>query len=127
MKQALRSSGANVTDKHILDVSMCALFLLEAAKKCDRVFGVSPESISHTIRDSKADIMKIHQQLLEKSITQENTERKTPIFVDPTESGINTITKGDWLSKHLQSNFEDNLQSDEGRGEIDMDYELFDT
>ena len=128
VKQALRSSGANITDKHIIDVSMCALFLLEAAKKCDRVFGVTVQFTSHTARDSKADIIKIQQHLLQKEITKENTERKTPEFVDPTKSGLDTITKGDWLQKHLQLNFEDNLQSEEeDRGELDLDYELADT
>ena len=42
LKQALRSSGANATQKHIEEVSLCSLFLMEAAKKADRTFGLTP-------------------------------------------------------------------------------------
>ena len=104
---------------------MCALFLLEAAKKCDVVFGVSPQSTAHTIRDSKADIMKIYKHLLEKDITKEITDLITPGFIDPTVSGLATLTNGEWLQKQLQSSWvEDNLQSEQSHGEIDIDYEL---
>ena len=127
VKQAMHCSGANATEKHIIDISMCALFMLEAAKKCDAVFEVSPMSKSHTVRDSKADIRKIQQQLIEKCITKEDTNRKSPGFVDPTESGIDTLTKSEWLQKQLQSKFDDNLQSEQDRGELDLDYELADT
>ena len=92
MKQALRVSGANRTDKHIVDVSMCALFLLEAAKKCDEVFGVHPSSTAHTVRDSKSDIQKISNMLLEKEVTMENSSRTTPSFTDPTKDGMATLT-----------------------------------
>ena len=44
VKQTLRSSGANVTTAHITEVSLAALFLLEAAKKTDREFGVTTQS-----------------------------------------------------------------------------------
>lgn len=127
MKQALRSSGANVTDKHITDVSMCALFLLQAAKRCDKVFGVPPQSTEHTVRDAKLDIQKIHQHLLEKGVTKEVKDRTTPVFIDPTYAGLNTLTQGDWLQKQLQSKFVDNLQNEERHGETDLDYELADT
>lgn len=94
IKQALRSSGANATDKHVVDVSMCALFLLEAAKKCDGVFAVTPKSTSHTVRDSKADIKKIQLHLLEKGITKEDTTTSNQDkFTDPTESGMATLTR----------------------------------
>ena len=75
VKQALRSSGANVTNKHISEVSMCALFLLEAAKRCDKVFTVPPKSTAHTVADSKSDIRKIRERLLERDITMENSTR----------------------------------------------------
>lgn len=133
IKQALRCSGANVTDKHVVDISMCALFLLKAAKKCDAVFKVSPKSTLHTVRDSKADIKKIQQHLLEKEITKENITPESTLdktFIDPTESGLDTLTKGVWLQQQLQSKFEiseDNLQSEQSLGELDLDYELADT
>ena len=57
--QAFRASGANVTDKHLREVSMCALFLLEAAKKIDKAYSVSPKTTAHAIKDAAADIEKI--------------------------------------------------------------------
>ena len=135
IKQALRSSGANAKEKHVVDISKCALFLLEAAKKCDAVFGVTQKSTLHTVRDSKADIKKMQQHLLEKGVTKENT---TPAsldrtFIDPTESGLATLTKGEWLQKQLQSKYEigeDNLENEQSLDELDLsdlDYELADT
>ena len=53
VKQALRSSGANVTEKHITDVSLSALFLMKAATKADAVLKVPQRSTSHTFRDAK--------------------------------------------------------------------------
>lgn len=125
VKQSLRCSGANVTDKHVVDISMCALFLLEAAKKCDTVFGVPPSSTAHTVRNAKSDIEKIRRHLNEKEITFEKADRPTPVFLDPTEKGLATLTNGDWLQKQLSSISDENLQ-DEGHGEIDIDYELED-
>lgn len=104
---------------------MCALFLLEAAKKCDKVFGVPPPSTSHTVRDSKSDIAKLRNQLLEKEVTTEKAGRTTPAFLDPTENGLTTLTKGDWLQKQLSSKCDDYLQN-QNHSEIDIDYELAD-
>lgn len=126
VKQSLRCSGANVTDKHVTDISMCALFLLEASKKCDKVFGVPPSSTAHTVRDSKSDIAMLRDQLLEKEITTEKESRTTPAFLDPTENGLTTLTKGEWLQKQLSSDV-DYLQNEQNHGEIyDIDYELSD-
>ena len=36
----MRASGANETQKHVEDVSLCALFLMDVAKRVDRMFGV---------------------------------------------------------------------------------------
>ena len=130
MKQALRSSGANVTDKHIEDVCMSAMFLLEAAKKCDAVFGVRPTSKTHTSRDSKSDVEKMTSVLLEKEISKEKSGRTTTPFTDPTEKGMTTLTKGDWLQKQLSAkcddNLPDNLQDEQSSGDLDIEYELSD-
>lgn len=92
------------------------------------MFGVPPNATSHTVRDAKADIRKMQKHLLEKGVTKENVTRTTPPFVDPMKSGLDTMMKGDWLQKQLESKVEDNLQSEENsRGELDLDYELYDT
>lgn len=106
---------------------MCASFLLEAAKKCDRLFAVPPRSTAHTTRDSKSDIEKIQKHLLEKGITKEDKHRTTPPFLDPTNSGLDTLCKGDWLRKRLMSTeFDENLGDVHDHGEIDIDFELSD-
>jgi hypothetical protein len=56
LKQALRSSGANATKHHIEEVSLCTLFLMEAAKKADKEFGIPQRSARHATRDATADI-----------------------------------------------------------------------
>ena len=127
VKQTLRSSGANATNKHITNVSMCAPLLLEAAKRCDKIFSVPPPSTAHTTRDSKTDIMKIRERLQEAAITTEDKARNIPKFVDPTHSGLDTLCKREWLQKHLASTgYEENLQDEQEQGEIDLDYELSD-
>jgi hypothetical protein len=54
VKEALKSSMGNLTQKHIEDVSMCAQFLMEAAKT-DREFQCH-QSSAHTVRDAEKDI-----------------------------------------------------------------------
>lgn len=127
IKQALRSSGANVADQHISDVSMCAMFMLEAAKRCDSVFRVPPKSTRHTVADSESDISKLQKHILQKGITQEDPNRTTPIFEDPTEIGLNKLTNDNWLSKHLTLlSSDDNPQCEQHQGEVDIDYEIAD-
>ena len=130
VKQTLRGSGANVTHKHIGEISMCALFLLEAAKTYDKVFGVHPSSTAHTTRDPSSDVRKMTKSLLEKEVIVVKSSRTSPSFVDPTKSGMATLTKGEWLQKQLAAKSEDYLQEEEGSySEVDfddLDYELFD-
>ena len=40
-KQTIRSSGSNLTPRHIEDVSLAVLFLMEAARKADTFFGAT--------------------------------------------------------------------------------------
>ena len=55
-KQTLRSAGANVTVKHIKEVSLSVLFLMEAASKTDQAFAVPPRSTEHSVRDADKDL-----------------------------------------------------------------------
>lgn len=71
MKQALCSSGGNITEQHIVDVSLSALFLMEAAKKANRAFGVTPQTSAHTTRDAENDIDKMVNHLIQKNVTTE--------------------------------------------------------
>lgn len=65
MKQAIWSSSANITVQHIEDVSLSGLFLLDAAKKADELFGVHKPSTRHTVRDAQGDITKMCSYLLD--------------------------------------------------------------
>ena len=76
---------------------MCALFLLEAAKKTDKEFGCYQAS-SHTVREADNDIQKLVQYLLEKVIIQED-DRKTPSFNNP--SGYKKLCATSWVRETL--------------------------
>ena len=85
LKQAMRESGGNLTDTHIEELSLCAVFLMSATKKVDQELGCH-QSTAHTIRDTNKDISKM---ILEKSVSSLACERNSPTFEDPTEKGPN--------------------------------------
>ena len=123
MKQTLQASGSNATEAHITEVSLSALFLLEAAKKTDRQFGITPESRMHTIQDARNDINKIAQYLREKDVIVEIAGRTSPHFIHPVEKGWERLSKSDWLPTVLAGSLveEEEVQ----RGEVSLEYELF--
>ena len=127
MKQTLRASGANVTRTHIEDVSLCALFLMEAAKKADRAFHVTKQSTSHTVRGAEGDIKTMTTHLLEQKATSEVPGRSTPLWVDPTSKGWEKLTQ-DWLQATLSRWHIDDLQEIEQTEDepVQLDYELHD-
>ena len=124
MKQTLQASGSNATEAHIVEVSLSALFLLEAAKKTEREFGVTPESRMHTIRDARNDVNKIAQYLREKGVNVETAGRTSPQFTHPVEKGWEKLSNSDWLSGVLSSSLVE--EEEVPRGEVHLDYELFD-
>ena len=123
MTQTLQASGSNATEAHIAEVSLSALFLLEAAKKTDRQFGITPESRMHTIQDARNDINKIAQYLREKDVIVEIAGRTSPHFIHPVEKGWERLSKSDWLPTVLAGSLveEEEVQ----RGEVSLEYELF--
>lgn len=76
LKEALRSSGANCTEKHMEELSMCALLLLDVAKRSDREFGTPYRSSRHTMRSADDDIKKMVVHLIEEKIIQESEDRE---------------------------------------------------
>ena len=126
MKQALRSSGGNITEQHIVDVSLSALFLMESAKKADRAFGVTPQTSAHTIRNAENEIDKMVNHLLQKDVTTEVIGHLTPEFSDPTEQGWKKLGSTDWLKGTLLKANTDDLEVEQEMGEVDLDYELYD-
>ena len=127
-KQTLRSAGSNLTDKHIRDVSMSVLFLLNAAKKSDEVFGTSPQQSKHTTRDSAKDVEKMVTYMKEKTVSYEVEGRTGVIFNDPIEKGWNKIYNTPWIKDTLNRT---TVVSNDGavqdnEGDVDYSYELLD-
>ena len=69
LKEALRSSGANCTEKHMEELSMCSLLLLDVAKRSDHEFDTPYRSSRHTIRSADDDIKKMVKYLIEEKVT----------------------------------------------------------
>ena len=127
IKETLRSCGANATQNHIEEVSLAALFLMEAAKKADREFGVSQQSGKHTVREATTDITKMAKHLTEHQVTAVISGRTTPPFHDVTKDGWKKLTKS-WLDQSLTPTAETGVASDlqDESGEIEANYELYD-
>ena len=113
--------------KHVEEVSLGALFLMQAARMTDRTFKVKPPSTTHTVRDSDNDVMKMVTHLREKEVHLVKSERLSPAFIDPSESGWKKISTTTWLKDTLARSLEveqsDLQQQDE---EVDLYYELAD-
>ena len=125
IKQAMRSSGANITQKHLEDVSMCGLFLLEVCKKVDRMFGAECSG-AHTIRDAEGDINRIATYLRAEKVTKEVKDREGWDFTNPHTLGYAKVAEGK-LDAYLHEE-EDNSDDTEQdpQGEMDINYELSD-
>ena len=113
-----------MTTAHITEVSLAALFLLEAAKNTDREFGVTTQSGRHTVRDAAVDVQKIAQHLLEKSVTTETQGRHSPKFVHPTDAGWVKMSSPNWLVAVLSISLVED--EDRPRGKVELEYELSD-
>ena len=92
LKQVLQSSGGNATGKHIEEVSLCSLFLMEAAKKADQEFGGVPSSSKHTVSDASADIRRMAIHLLEHHVTMQKPGRNSLPFKDITSDGFKKMS-----------------------------------
>ena len=128
-KQALRSGGGHLTTKHVEEVSLSALFLMEAARKTDRAFKVRSPSTTHTVRDSDRDVLKVSMHLAERKVHTFDKDRSTPAFVDPTEIGWKKVSTTTWLKDVLSRSLdlEANLEEDQNvNQEVDLYYELAD-
>ena len=126
LKEAMRTGGSNLTQEHAEDLSLCALFLMEAAKKVDREFGVT-RSTSHSTRDADKDIGTVTNNLLERKVTQELPERTSSVFSDPTNNGLDKLCNTKWVHDVLsRTDCEFNLEEGDLEDRVtDQDYELY--
>jgi len=79
LKQALKGSGPN----HMVDMSLCALFLLDASKRVDQQLKVQVKSSHYTTRDADTDITKMASYLVEEKAEREVATRTETTFEDP--------------------------------------------
>lgn len=99
IKETLRASGANITDNHTIQVSLAALFLLEAAKKVFMLF-VTHQTSHHSVRNPSSDVLKMCMCLLQEKATKESMQRTGSPFVDPVRIGMEKLAGG-WLDRIL--------------------------
>lgn len=125
-KQALKSGGGQLTVKHVEEVSLGVLFLVDAAKKTDAAFKVKAPSTSHTMRESDSDVRIMVAHLNEKKVHTVLKERNSPLFTDPTEIGWKKIGTTTWLKDTLSRSLEveANEEADDLHlEEVDFDYD----
>ena len=97
----MQAAGANATPKHIEELSLCGMFLLEASKKADEAFNVPPPSSHHSVQDATDDILTMTRDILMRRVVEETDRRGTP-FTDPTTKGMeNKVAKG-WIETFLR-------------------------
>lgn len=99
-KQTLRAAGDNLTEKHVEEVSLSVLFLMDAVKKFDKAMGASPQTTAQTVRDATDDIKKMVTYLRENNVSQLIENRTTPEFSDPTNEGYKKLCSS-WLKEIL--------------------------
>ena len=96
VKEGVQAAGANATNKHIEELSLCGLFLLDACKKADKAFNVPPASTRHTVRD---DILTMTRDLLNTAAAK-GCDCSGSRFKDPTI--VERAAKG-WIEAILGS------------------------
>ena len=82
----MQAARANATNKHTEEISLCGMFLLEAARKADSAFGVPPPSSQYTVCDAQTDICAITQDLPRAVVEEPDHQGKK--FPDPTIKGM---------------------------------------
>lgn len=126
----MRSGGGNLTEAHAEDISLCALFLMEAAKATDKEFEAH-RTTAHTIRDANKDILKISTHLISNSVACSVQNRTSPAFEDPTDDGLAKICNTSWVNDILtkvdsSQTDDDNPIKEEIENFMDLDYEISD-
>ena len=129
MKQALKSSGAHCTMKHMEEISMSGLLLLDTAKAADSEFHTPYRSSHHVIGSVENDIVKMTAHLLEEKVTNECEGRVSMKFDEPIALGMQKIVDG-WLKEYLKSSctsetIEDDDEQTRSAEDLDIDYELY--
>ena len=130
IKQALKASGVNCTQAHMVDVSLCALFLLKVSRQVDEQLHTPYRSSHHTILDAKSDVKKMALHMLDSNVVVEVEARNSPSFDDPVHHGMEKIKNGwlsDFINKSLTSvEVDSEVNVDSSNMDADLEYELYD-
>ena len=119
----MRAGGGNITRTHAEEISLCALFLMDASKKVDCDFNVH-HSTAHTVRDAQKDIQRLTGTFLQSKVTSEISGRDSPPFTDPTMIGHKKIGTTSWVKDTLAKNSSEDLQIEDNHEHLN--YELSD-
>ena len=118
--------------KHLEEVSLGALFLLDAAKKADKAFCVTPPGGKHTVREACRDIKTMINHLLEKGVANNLENRSSPEFTNPDDAGLDKLTST-WLHEALfrtciDDDTDPSSESTDEKNEqsVDIHYEIAD-
>lgn len=125
LKEAMRSSGANVTTKHIEDISLCGMFLMGVARNIDRTYHAH-RSTAHTTTDARRDIKKLANLLLESEVAKEQKERasQAAAITDPVVAGLDRLHNTTWIRDTLDRVETEDLEGEKEHGTVDENYEL---
>ena len=111
IKEGVRAAGANATKKHIEEISLCGMFLLQAGKKADSAFNVPPASIHHNVRDARTDVLIMMEDILANAA--EERDRHGSPFADPTTRGMEDKAAKGWIEGVLRK---DTMYEEEDEG-----------
>ena len=95
----MEAEGGNVTRDHAEEISLSALFLLEAAKRADREFGVDNSSSREVNVDVSKDVHTLAKHLCESKATLVVPGQDSPNFNDPTKSGLGKLCNESWVQQ----------------------------
>ena len=108
LKNALRSSGANVTEEHLTTISLASQQLYEAAVLCDREFHTPDNYGNHSTTDCQTDIKHLTKSLLDSKVTNKIPGRQLQsgqLDEPPFEVGWNVAIGKEWIKKFFQRTF----------------------
>lgn len=110
------------------NVSLCALFLLNACKLSDAHLNIKTTT-HHTVRSAAEDINHMVTYMMEKEVGKENQNRSVDTFVNPLSAGAEKIAAG-VIQKFIDKTSPDEDaadDSDEQDNAVELDYELYQT
>ena len=105
LKNALRSSGLNVTQEHLTTISLASQQLHEAAVLCDKELYIPANDGDHTETGYQNDIKIMTESMLQNKVTKKISGRHiqpSQLFEPPFDIGWSVATGKQWIKKFLR-------------------------